>query len=149
MEETSLQSYLNGLDLPRIRKRSGYLIERCADNADVVYVVLLAKDGQSYRLRFKCDGYPEKPPSAVFTDEAGSSNTPTAWPKGDPVFMQVVKPPPNCFLCTDLTREGLAHHPDWANGPTAWNSKRHTLMTLINYISHNLLNSTDYEGRNA
>jgi hypothetical protein len=59
----------------------------------------------------------------------------------------VVKLPSESFLCTDLTREGLNHHPDWVGRSTAWDGTTHTLMHLFNYIHDDLLNSPDYQGR--
>jgi hypothetical protein len=147
---TAIELYIDSLgDLERLKKRSGYILTRSPDNPDVVFLSVDAKDGEHYRVQFLCDNYPTTAPSAVFVNQHGSKDDPKAWPHGNSRFLEVVKPPPNCFLCTDLTREGLKHHPDWMNGATAWNITKHTLMTLINYIAHNLLNSDDYIGRNG
>lgn len=121
-------------------------VERDGENPDVVRLELFARDAERYLVRFVCDGYPEKPPSTKFINAQGSDSDKTAWPAGIGEFHSVVKLPPDSFLCTDLTREGLQHHPDWASHSTVWNGNMHTLMDLFNYL-HDLLHSNDYQHR--
>jgi len=125
----------------------GWQVERDAAATDVVRLTLPARDGERYIVRFVCDGYPGTPPSVKFADANGATSERTAWPAGNNVFYEVVKHPPNSFLCTDLTREGLNQHPDWKTKPTAWNGATHTLLDLFNYIQDDLLNSPNYQGR--
>lgn len=112
---------------------------------DLVYLSLSAKDGERYRVRFGCDGYPNSAPSVLFVNPLGDKTDPRAWPAGQ--FHDVVKPPPNCFLCMPLTREGLTHHRAWSSNPAAspWSSKN-SLLELFNYL-HRLLNGGQYQKR--
>jgi hypothetical protein len=81
----------------------------------------------------------------VFVNSDNSQHDPTAWPTGNQAFLEVVKPPQNCFLCMPLTREGLQHHPDWITTASveSWDGNKHTLLDLLNYLQR-LLNSDDY-----
>lgn len=115
-------------------------------NGDTIDCELPAKDGEVYRLRLICNNYPHTPPSVAFINEQGSKSDAKAWPKGGPNFMGIVKPPQNSFLCTGLTREGLAHHQDWKNQPHAWNAERNTVLDVLNMV-HRLLHSAEYLGR--
>lgn len=125
----------------------GWQVERDAIATDVVRLTLPARDGEQYIVRFVCDGYPDAPPSVKFASTNGSTSDRAAWPNGNKAFTDVVKLPPESFLCTDLTLEGFQHHPDWKGKPTAWNGSARTLMNLFNYIQDDLLNSPNYEGR--
>lgn len=144
----SLDALFAGRDWPAILAATGWSVAR--DEQDSVRVVLdlRARDRQPYRVLFLCDGYPSMAPSVAFINAAGSKADPAAWPRGDAAFLEEVKPPPNSFLCMPLTREGLAHHPDWAGSPTAqpWSADLHSLMDLFNHIQR-LLNSEHYQGR--
>jgi hypothetical protein len=142
-----LGEFLTACNWKLLRTIKGWQVERDDVATDVVRLSLSASDGECYIVRFVCDGYPDLAPRVVFIDAAGSTSERTAWPDGDVTFYQVVKLPPNSFLCTDLTREGLAHHPDWANLGSAWNGQKHTLMHLFNYIQDEILNSPHYKGR--
>lgn len=134
-------------DWELLRAIKGWQVERDDANPDVVRLTLSARDGERYTVRFVCDGYPAAAPSVAFVNAEGSSADRKAWPAGNDAFHQVVKLPPASFLCTDLTREGFAHHPDWVNRPTAWKGDTHTLMNLFNYVQDDLLNSANYQGR--
>jgi hypothetical protein len=142
-----LGEFLAGYDWELLRAIKGWQIERDDANADVVRLTLPARDGERYSVRFLCDGYPETAPRVAFIDAKGSTVNRAAWPAGNPQFHQVVKLPPASFLCTDLSREGLEHHPGWVNGRTAWKGATHTLINLFNYIHDELLNSPNYQGR--
>lgn len=114
---------------------------------DLVYLTLEARDREKYRLLCLCDGYPQRPPGVVFVDSNNNKMARQAWPRGNHAFMEVVKPPSNCFLCMPLTREGLQHHREWVNNPAVnpWNETR-TLIEIFNFVQ-GLLRSKDYEGR--
>jgi hypothetical protein len=113
----------------------GWRVERDKDNIDVVRLTLPARDRELYILRCVCDGYPKEAPSVKFVSQDGDEKVLSAWPAGDAEFGQVVKPPPHCFLCTDLTREGFAHHSEWRGRADAWNGATSTLMDVFNYGS--------------
>jgi hypothetical protein len=144
---TALDAFFAERDLIALGKAAGWIVAR-ATNSEVVYLTLNARDGQTYRVQCACDGYPSIAPSVKFVDANGSSSEPVAWPKGAGSFHEEVKPPPNCFLCMPLTREGLHHHPDWRTNPDAeaWNGERHTLIDIFNRLKR-LLNSPNYVGR--
>jgi hypothetical protein len=141
-----LGEFLAGQDWELLRTINGWHVERDGVSTDVVRLTLPARDGERYILRCICDGYPDKPPDAAFTDVAGSTMERTAWPCGTAEFYKVVKLPTESFICTDLTREGLKRHTEWLGKGNAWNGSTHTLLDLFNYIQ-GLLNSNDYQGR--
>jgi hypothetical protein len=143
----NLGDFLATCDWELLRTIKGWQVERDGAAPDVVRLSLSAQDGERYIVRFVCDGYPDLAPRVVFINAAGSASEGSAWPNGNATFYEVVKLPPQSFLCTDLTREGIAHHPDWANLPSAWNGQTHTLMHLFNYIQDEILNSPNYTGR--
>lgn len=124
---------------------NGWRVRR---EGDRVEFDLRARDGEPFTVRLMCDEYPRLAPSIVFIDAQGSPSAQSAWPKGNGRFFEVVKPPPNCFLCMPLTREGLAQHPNWLTGPATkpWNAQRSTLMDVFNYLQR-LLSGPDYAGR--
>jgi hypothetical protein len=141
-----LREFITSQDWEILRAVKGWQIKRDDVAPDVVRLSLLARDNERYIVRFVCDSYPELPPKVAFVDEYGADNILTAWPAGNTAFHEVVKLPPHSFLCTDLTREGFQHHPEWKDRLTAWRSTS-TLMDLFNYIQDDLLNSTNYEKR--
>ncbi len=124
---------------------NGWRVRR---DGDRVEFDLTARDGEPYTARLLCDDYPRRAPSVVFVDAQGSPSTPKAWPKGNGRFLEVLKPPPHCFICMPLTREGLAHHTNWLSDHTMnpWNAERSTLMDVFNYLQR-LLSGPDYTGR--
>jgi len=124
----------------------GWRVERDKENIDVVRLTLPARDRELYILRCVCDGYPTEAPSVKFVSQDGDEKVLSAWPAGDDVFYQVVKLPPACFLCTDLTKEGFGHHSDWRGRPNAWSGATHTLMDIFNYVQR-LLDSEHYVKR--
>jgi hypothetical protein len=142
----NLGEFLAQQDWELLRTIKGWHVERDAVSTDVVRLTLPARDGERFILRCICDGYPDKAPSVAFINAAGSTADRTAWPAGTATFYLVVKLPTESFLCTDLTREGFQHHQEWTARPNAWKGSTHTLLDLFNYV-HELLNSTDYEGR--
>lgn len=142
-----IAEFLAAHDWDMLRAVKGWEVERDSGAPDVVRLTLSARDGERYTVRFLCDNYPITAPSVAFIDATGSALNRIAWPAGNTAFYEVVKLPPQSFLCTDLTREGFAHHPNWVGMPTAWKAETHTLMNLFNYIQDDLLNSNNYEGR--
>lgn len=138
-----LGEFLAKHDWVTLRRIRGWQVERDIENQDIVRQTLPARDDQLYVVRYVCDGYPGAAPGVKFISESGSESDRSAWPDGDSEFQQVVKLPPSSFLCTDLTREGLAHHPEWAKRPSAWGGSPHTLMELFNYVQR-LLKSDHY-----
>jgi hypothetical protein len=116
---------------------------------DVVRLSLCARDGQCFFLQCACSGYPERAPSVAFVNEEGSKSDPRSWPAANKSLQDIIKPPPNSFLCMSLTLEGLAHHKDWAGDPSKqpW-SPKNTLMDVFNVVQR-LLDHPDYNGRAA
>ena len=144
----SLDEFFATRDWSALQAATGWSVVRAGgDDQTKVFLTVVAKDGERYRVFFLCDGYPNQAPSVAFVNDDGSKLDPRAWPRGDGEFFNEVKPPPNAFLCMPLTREGLAHHPDWARGAVgAWNPTVHSLMDLFNRIQR-LLNGDHYQGR--
>lgn len=146
----TLNEFFTSRDWAQLQAATGWKVSRDPDDVERVFLVLPARDGEVYRVLCLCDGYPQTPPSVSFVDEKDSKTTRSAWPRGNAEFDREVKPPPNCFLCMPLTREGLAHHQEWKTNPAAdaWNPTRHSLMDIFNRV-HRILNGTDYLGRLA
>lgn len=147
MAET-LEEFFVARDWGAIEDANRWIVTRDARDGARVTLELSACDGERYRVLFLCDGYPAVAPSVAFVNEAGSKADRHAWPRGDPEFHREVKLPPASFLCMPLTREGLAHHADWATkaGVDAWKGDTHTLMDLFNRV-HRLLTGPHYVGR--
>lgn len=141
--KTKLDLFIENTDIAALERANDWVIKR---DGDLVFFELPAKDSEVYRVRIEFDGYDEKAPSVVFVDAEGSRLNPRAWPKGSQSFMEIVKPPPNCFLCTELTREGLQHHAEWKSLESAWCGGKHSLLDVFNLL-HRLLRSAAYEGR--
>lgn len=144
----SLDEFFAARDWAAIEAVNGWKVTRDAEDGARVILELNARDGERYRVLFVCDGYPGAAPSVAFVSVEGSKADPRAWPRGDQDFHQEVKQPPASFLCMPLTREGLAHHPDWATNAAArpWKSGVHTLMDLFNRMQR-LLGGPHYLGR--
>lgn len=145
MEHQDINSFMKSLDLDFLYKVNGWKIEM---ENDLVKFELSARDGERYIALFDCSNYPTLAPGAVFVNDKGSKMDPKAWPTGNDKFLSVVKPPPHCFLCMQLVREGLQHHPDWRTNPKvdSWDSTKHSLKDILNYLDR-LLSSPDYFGR--
>jgi hypothetical protein len=142
----ALTEFMAARNWDALRKVMGWHVERDEQNSDVVRLTLPARDGELYIVRCVCDAYPKEAPSVKFVSADGDPSVRAAWPAGDDMFYQVVKLPPACFLCTDLTKEGFDHHPDWKGRQNAWNGSTHTLMDVFNYVQE-LLKSKNYLGR--
>lgn len=141
----SLDDFMAAQNWGALKVAAGWEVRR---DGDVVLLTLPARDEESYLLRLVCDGYPVTPPSVAFVDAAGNKLNPLAWPKGNQRFFEIVKPPPHCWLCTNLTREGLHHHREWLTDASKnpWSGDRHTLLDVFNLVQR-LLRSEDYSGR--
>ena len=137
-----LEDFLAGQNWPVLERVNGWEVK---NDGAIVSCTFVARDGERYTLRCECDSYPVQAPSVVFVDDTGSKMNPRAWPRCRGQFGQVVKLPPNSFLCTNLTREGLHHHPEWRSSPLGW-SKDKTLLDVFNLVQR-LLCSDDYLGR--
>lgn len=145
-----LEKFLAAHDWDALGRLNSWELKRWAGAENLLLFTLKARDGERYHVLLDCAGYPESAPSAVFVNDQGSKVDSMAWPTGTPRFYEVVKPPPNCFLCMPLTREGLTYHPDWRSNPQAkpWNRATNTLMDMLNYLDR-LLGSMDYTGRSG
>lgn len=142
----TLDEFMTSQDWDLLKAVNGWDVAR---DGDRLLFELTARDGERYAVRLLCDDLPRRAPSVVFVDDAGSHAVPRAWPRGNGRFFEVVKLPPNSFLCMPLTREGLQHHPQWRDTPSinAWREGS-SLMEVFNYLQR-LLSSPDYGGRAA
>lgn len=143
----TLDEFMASQDWSLLKVANGWVVMR---DGDRLQFELTARDEERYIVRLLCDDLPRRAPSVVFVDTAGSPLTMRAWPKGTGRFHEVVKLPPNCFLCMPLTREGLQHHPDWLQNPAikAWRGELNSPLEVFNYLQR-LLKSDDYAGRAA
>lgn len=141
----TLDEFMSAHDWELLKRVNQWEVER---DGDLLHLSLAARDGERFRVRVRCDGYPVTPPSVVFVNGEGDPMNPRAWPKGGGRFYQAVKPPPACFLCVPLTREGLQHHGEWRTDPSknAWTGDRHSLIDVFNLVQR-LLFDPDYGGR--
>jgi hypothetical protein len=139
----ALTKFIAAHDWDALGKVTGWRVELDIENTDVVRLTLPARDGERYILRCVCDGYPRQAPSVRFATADGDVTVVSAWPAGDATFHEVIKLPPASFLCTDLTREGFAHHGDWRGRSNAWDENTHTLMDIFNYVQR-MLSSKRY-----
>jgi hypothetical protein len=144
----SLDEFFATRDWSALESVSGWSATRDEADQDIVYLAVKARDGEQYRVRCICDGYPSEPPSVAFVNDSGSKDDVRAWPRGTPELDQEVKAPPSCFLCMPLTREGLAHHPNWRTEfpEQAWSPAKHTLLDIFNRVRR-LLHADYYTGR--
>lgn len=144
----SLDEFFSSRDWTALESLWGWSVSRDELDGSVVFLALKARDGEPYRVRLICDGYPSSPPSVAFVNAAGAKEDDTAWPRGSNELDQEVKPPPSCFLCMPLTREGLAHHPNWRTEfpDQVWDGNKHTLLDIFNRIQR-LLHASYYTGR--
>ncbi len=113
--------------------------EICRDE-EIITFIFYASDGEQYIVRIICDNYPTLPPSVFFINGKGEKNDICAWPRGQGIFFDYVKPPMNSFICAPLTFEGVQHHPEWKG---IWNPSVTTLMDALNFL-HALLNDAKY-----
>ena len=126
-----------------LKNLKGWLVTR---KGDVVTIEMSAKDSQRYHIALLCNRYPMEAPSVAFVNSQGNKMDRSAWPMGRGLLADILKHPPQAFLCTELTREGLAHHAEWKGLQTAWNGDHHTIIDVFNLIQR-LLNSDGYTGR--
>jgi hypothetical protein len=99
-------------------------------------------DGETYRLRFVCRGYPDAPPSILPVDPAtGSSQVRSAWPS-----CQGFRPTTD--ICMPLSAEGYSLHPVWRHDPVLrWISVGNPLLRVIDELQARLDDPTKYQGR--
>jgi len=138
MPET-LDQFLSGSsrDWATITHLNSWVISR---DEEIITFKLFASDGEQYIVRIICDNYPAVPPSVFFINGIGEKTDIRAWPSGQGIFFEYVKPPMNCFICAPLTLEGIQHHPEWKS---IWNPNANTIMDVLNFI-HALLNDPKY-----
>lgn len=141
---SDLDSFWDSLDREFLDRIQRWQFER---DGDLLYFSLLARDGERYRMRIDCDGYRSVAPNPVFVDSEGSKTSIPAWPRGDNYFDQYIKPPPNCFICMPLSRDGLEKHKEWYSMDIeVWDPAKHSLMDIFNFVQR-LLKSEHYLGR--
>lgn len=119
---------------------------------DLTFVLELpAKDGVSYHLRVRCDGYPAMPPAwHWFNPAIGRIDDPQDTPRGGNFLHSngVICAPWNRLAYTTVDSRGP--HSDWQIG--AWQNNSHTmacrsLSAMALRIARELMKS--YEGRLA
>lgn len=102
-----------------------------------LYVWMIARDNRRFLLRCECSDYGEAALLGVFVDPKSRQCAADAWPQGDQTFAQWVKfsqPDGKRFICTDIDRGGLAHHPDWT-GRNAWKKYSNQLVGYLEFLS--------------
>ena len=108
----------------------------------VVVDVVSRIDGEPYRLRLSCDGYPDKAPSIKPIDRTtGQSDNIQAWPSCEGFR-------PVGDICMPLTAEGFALHPEWMNDPALrWISTGNPILRVLEELQAQIDNPTKYRGR--
>jgi hypothetical protein len=114
-----------------------------------IHVGIHARDGHEFVLRLECCGYPAEPPTGGLWDvELGAPLPPTRWPKGDDVFLSVVRPDwhGGAALYFPLDRLSRTGHAEWVNTHPhlAWDPAKGILQHLGEV--HRLFNSGGYHG---
>lgn len=99
-------------------------------------------DGESYRLRLSCLGYPDSPPSVMPIDpETGRSDMVRAWPACEGFR-------PVGDICMPLTAEGFALHPEWMNDPALrLISSGNPILRVFEELQAQIDNPRKYRGR--
>lgn len=143
----TLDEFMAQHDWATHERLKGWKVSR---TGKIVRLSLAARDGETFTLQCVCDNYPGQAPSVAFVDSEGSKGNARSWPTGGKAITDIVKPPPNSFLCMSLTREGLQHHKNWIGNPkqNPWDPAKHSLMSIFNVV-HRLLMGPDYTGRVA
>ncbi len=133
-----------GEDLVEVRRAAadlGWTIVS-VDGVTVVVDVCARTDGELYRLRLVCEGYPERAPSIHPIDPAtGRSDVARAWPACDGFR-------PVSDLCLPLSAEGFALHPAWAADPSLrWIPTGNPLLRVLEELQARLNDPAKYRGR--
>ena len=114
------------------------LWELKAREAQILFVWVLARGGRRYLLRLECTSYGTDAILGQFVDPETHRDQKGAWPMGTSAFEQWIKfnqPDGQRFICSDLDRQGLAHHGDW-RARKAWERKPNQLVVYLRFISH-------------
>lgn len=114
-----------------------------------VLIVVTAKDGRKYMLRFECSGYPQSLPTATLWDqEQNAILSFNLWPRGQggrvsAVFRTDWKNGTALYLPCD--RISIDGHVNWKNELPSkiWRPEEGIIQYLE--IVHELLNSRDYQ----
>ena len=118
-----------------IKKRSDLLKKGWIINREGLYVYITMyewkRDGtnQKYMLRLKCDGYPVKPPSAIFVNPKTKKNDISCWPARNHFF-------PNwkgdlSWICFNKLREFNEIYPNECR----WNGSGYAADTILDIIA--------------
>lgn len=98
-----------------------------------VYVRLFASDGMPYLIELDCAGYGEEPIAGRFVNDQHEC-VGGAWPRGNGMFVQWVKPdPPNLFICWSEDRLGITHHQEW-RALKAWKKHSNQIYAYLDFI---------------
>jgi len=105
-----------------------------------VYMRLYAADGRSYLLELECTRYGDEALLGSFVTEDSHQCVAAAWPRGNGVFQQWIKPDPgNLFICWDQDRAGIGHHGNWRSNE-AWKKTGNPLVSYLDFMRQ-LLNN--------
>jgi hypothetical protein len=134
-DEEAVASYLGEFD---------GLILRESESPESYWLVLrpVSAVGERFYVRVVWTAYPDSPPSVRFHDGVGgAAGSMCAWPV-IPGYRTG-----SWDICKPFTLEGYAVHPEWRQGPHAWQSSGnpflYVVQTLQNDLNHN------YAGRHA
>ncbi len=109
----------------------------CEQHGDELLMTVTARDGVQWAIRLNCAGYWEDAILGRFVDRTTGLDTKDAWPRGSGAFEQWVKfnaADNERFICSDIDRGGLTHHPDW-RGRRAWQVKPNQLVSYLDFVS--------------
>jgi hypothetical protein len=122
------------------RDRGWTIVER--EGLVLVVDVSSRVDGETYRLRLACDGYPDRAPSVRPIDpESGRSDVAHAWPACDGFR-------PVSDICMPLTAEGFSLHPAWMDDPALrWTASGNPLLRVLEELQAQIDNPARYRGR--
>lgn len=140
------------VELDALRENAGLMGWSVEQIDDLTFVLgLSAKDGETYHLRVRCDGYPATPPAWHWFDPpTGRIDDRRDTPRGGNFLHSkgVICAPWNRLAYTNVDSRGP--HSDWQIG--AWQNNSYTracrtLGAMALRIAHELMKS--YEGRLA
>ncbi|MET4214222.1 hypothetical protein [Bradyrhizobium sp. LA2.1] len=149
---TSPAALLVKVELDALKENAGLMGWTFEEIDDLTFVLgLPAKDGVTYHLRVRCDGYSATPPAWHWCNPAtGKIDDPRDTPRGGNFFHPsgVICAPWNRLAYTMVDSRGP--HSDWEIG--VWQNNPHTkachsLSAMALRIAHEL--TKKYEGRLA
>ncbi len=111
------------------------------------FLLVAAKDGRDFPMRFQCDNYPNMPPNGTFWDiEHNLRLPPDRWPKGGGRVAASLKPSwkDGMALYLPCDRMSIEGHDNWRTEHPSkiWNPQRGIVQYLE--IVHDILQSRDY-----